>query len=62
MLNNCKDKGKKIRKNSRVGIFIKQHMGIACAGLRETNMPDETWEVRLIEEEFKRLMFEVEDV
>jgi hypothetical protein len=38
MLNNCKDKGRKglyfsqqkgnIRKNSRVGIFIKQHMGI----------------------------------
>ena len=36
MLNNCKDKGRKglyfsqqkgkIRKNSRVGIFIKQHM------------------------------------
>ena len=28
MLNNCKDKGK-IRKNFRVGIFIKQHLGIA---------------------------------
>ncbi|MEA1901126.1 MAG: hypothetical protein U9N47_10275 [Thermodesulfobacteriota bacterium] len=51
-----------MRKNSRIGIFIKQHMGISCAGHRETNMPDETWEVRLIEEEFKRLMFEVEDV
>ena len=41
MLNNCKDKGRnglhfsqqkgKNRKNSHVGIFIKQHMGIACA-------------------------------
>jgi hypothetical protein len=38
MLNNCKDKGRKglhfsqqkgkIRKNSRVGIFIEQHLGI----------------------------------
>jgi len=28
MLNNCKDKGEKIRKNSLVVIFIKQHMGI----------------------------------
>ena len=61
MLNNCNDKGEN-QEESRVGIFIKQHMGIACAGLRETNMLDETWEVRLIEEEFKRLMFEVEDV
>ena len=60
MLNNCKEKGKN-REKSHVDIFIKQHTGIACAGLRETNMPDETWEVRFIEEEFKRLMFEVED-
>ena len=24
--------------------------------------PDETWKVRLIEEEFKRLMFDVEEI
>ncbi|MBW2568682.1 MAG: hypothetical protein JRD93_17020 [Deltaproteobacteria bacterium] len=58
LLNNCKDKGK----NSRVDIFINQHMGIAGTDIRETNMSDETLEVRLIEEEFKRLMFDVEDL
>lgn len=30
--------------------------------LENLKRPDETWKVRLIEEEFKRLMFEVEDV
>jgi len=30
--------------------------------LENIRRPDETWKVRLIEEEFKRLMFEVEDV
>jgi len=29
-LDNCKDKGKKIRKNSRIDILIKQHLGIAA--------------------------------
>ena len=32
MLNNCKEKGEKLErmgKNSRVGIFIRQHIGIA---------------------------------
>ena len=41
MLNNCKDKGRKglhfsqqkgkIRKNSHIDIFIRHHLGIACA-------------------------------
>jgi adenine-specific DNA-methyltransferase len=30
--------------------------------LENIRRPDETWKVRLIEEEFKRLMFDVEDV
>lgn len=30
--------------------------------LENIRWPDETWKARLIEEEFKRLMFEVEDV
>jgi adenine-specific DNA-methyltransferase len=30
--------------------------------LENLKKPDETWKVRLIEEDFKRLMFEVEDV
>jgi hypothetical protein len=47
MLNNCKDKGRKglyfsqqkgnIRKNSRVGIFIKQHMGVAGTDIGQDN-------------------------
>ena len=41
ILNNCKDKGRKglhfsqqkgkIRKNSHIDIFIRHHLGIACA-------------------------------
>jgi adenine-specific DNA-methyltransferase len=30
--------------------------------LENIRRPDETWKVRLVEEEFKRLMFEVEDI
>ena len=30
--------------------------------LENLRRPDETWKVRLIEEDFKRLMFDVEDV
>ncbi len=30
--------------------------------LENIRRPDETWKVRLIEEEFKRLMFDVEDI
>ena len=30
--------------------------------LENLRRPDETWKVRLIEDDFKRLMFDVEDV
>lgn len=30
--------------------------------LENIRHPDETWKVRLIEEDFKRLMFDVEDI
>jgi len=40
MLNNCKDKGK-IRRNSHVDIFIKQHIGISR---KLTSYPSATFE------------------